>query len=89
MEAYSNGQVKLLSIHLHRVERSSLSKFFYSEQAMSEVPMTSMFSLSVQEISCLVRRSRCYIFLSDHLSIMVGSDEGPWNHSFRFEQSAL
>lgn len=25
----------------------------------------------------------------DHSCIVIGSDEGPWNHSFRFEQSDL
>ena len=48
----------------------------------------SMSSLSVQETLCLVKKKDDH-FASDLVSnfiLISGSDEGPWNHSFRFEQ---
>lgn len=58
------------------------------EPFISAVPTTSMSFLWAPEISCSVRlRSITTIVLAiNHLALYLGSDEGPWNHSFRFEQ---
>ena len=53
------------------------------EQPMLLDPMISTSYSSVQETSCLVSLDMNH---RTRLISRSGSDEGPWNHSFRLEQ---
>lgn len=70
-------------VALHRLDSPS---FYHLGSIHSVGQLISMSSLSAQETLCLVSFGGIQCLLVFIAFDPQGSDEGPWNHSFRLEQ---